>query len=555
LVTDVDYSTKSVLLIDSSGNLRATVKSMLQEMGFSSITTTSISPQVLEVVTSFDFDIILIGHNVQDSYSGLQLLEEARFKGLIKQTCAWVLMTSDASQQSVLFAIEVQPDELLTKPFTLETLSRRIRQLCVRRAALEPIQRAIERKAMNRAVALCDSLLKPSDACYSKAQMIKGRLLLGQSKYLDAKGVFETLYWADKAQLSGYYLAECHYHLAEFEPAQQLLQALLSEHPLLILAYDLQGRVFEAAGDLVSSQQTLQMAVEYSPLSIPRQMELGRLSVRTQKLLQAEKAYRRCIHLGERSCLDSAAPYLKLANVQRLQIEEGGDLQRQDAVAQIEALLELAGQRFQRDQDVRIQTQLMRAKVQETLGDADEAQRCYERALQYAELRDVEIDLDQMRAEILDELVPLVPSGAPAVPAEEAPNALAAPAEEGPKLDPVMSAKVNRIGVRNYLADKQGQAIRYLVLAFEYDPKNARALLNLSQLFLEAARDTPSRREERLKMYQRYIRLAERLLVVAGERATGEPVTEEQSRLLLLQGCAEQVLDQLPQGALAPLLK
>lgn len=534
MVASVDYSSKSVLLIDSSGNLRATVKSMLQSMGFASITTISISSQVLEVVTTGDFDIILIGHNIHDSYSGLQLLEEARYKGLIKPTCAWVLMTSDASQQSVLFAIEIQPDELLTKPFTLDALSKRLHQLCVRRAALEPIQRAIERKAINRAVALCDSLLKPSDACYSKAQMIKGRLLLDQHKYTEAKAVFETLYWAGKALLPGYHLAECHYHLAEFEPAQQLLQGLLIQHPLLIPAYDLQGRVYEALGDLESSKKVLQTAVSQSPLSIHRQLELGRLSVRTKDLALAEKAYRRCIHLGDSSYLDSAAPYFKLANVQRLQIEQGS-VQRSEALGQIEALLDKAGQRFQRDHDVRIQVQLMRAKVQETLGDADEAQRCYERALQHAELRGVEVDLDQMRSEMLDETVPMPPKPVLSSTAEAAPS----------KLDPVMSAKVNRIGVRNYLADKQGQAIRYFALAFEYDPKNARALLNLAQLFLEAARDTPSRSEERMKMYQRYVRLTQRLTLTA----------DETSRLEQLRSFAGQALDQLPEGSLSPLMK
>jgi len=531
----VDYSNKSVLLIDSSSNLRATVKSLLQNMGFSSVTTISISSQVLEVVISGDFDIILIGHNIHDSYSGLQLLEEARYKGLIKPTCAWVLMTSDASQQSVLFAIEIQPDELLTKPFTLDSLSRRIHQLCARRSALEPIQRAIERKAINRAVTLCDSLLKPSDGCYSKAQMIKGRLLLDQNKYLDAKAVFETLYWAGKALLPGYHLAECHYHLGEFESAQQLLKGLLTQHPLLIPAYDLQARVFEASGDLDSSKKALQTAVSQSPLSIPRQMELGRLSVRTNDLLQAEKAYRRSIHLGESSCLDSATPYLKLANVQRLQIEQGPEAQKKDILSQVEALLEKAGQRFQRDADVRIQVQLLRAKVHETLGDADEAQRCYERALQHAELRGVNVDLDSMCAEMLDQMAPVAPKAVVSESADSAPG----------KLDPAMSAKVNRIGVRNYLADKQGQAIRYFTLAFEYDPKNIRALLNLAQLFLEAARDTPSRREERLKMYIRYVRLAERLSVTA----------DEKRKLEQLQAFASQELDRLPQGALLPLLK
>ncbi|MEH6470272.1 MAG: response regulator [Halopseudomonas sp.] len=531
----VDFSNKSVLLVDSSGNLRSTVKSMLQSMGFTSITTTSISSRILEDIVAGDYDIILIGHNINDSYSGLQLLEEARYKGLIKPTCSWVLMTSDASQQSVLFAIEIQPDELLTKPFTLDMLSKRIHQLCRRRAALEPIERAIERKAINRAVALCDTLHKPSGASYSQAQMIKGRLLLDQNKYGDAKTVFEPLYWAGKALLPGYQLAECHYHLGEFEPAQQLLQGLISKHPLLIPAYDLQGRVYEASGELESAKQIVKKAVLQSPLSIQRQMELGRLSVRTNDLPQAEKAYRRCIHLGDSSYLDSAAPYFKLANVQRLQMAQSGAAEQQDMLFQIEKLLEKAGQRFHRDHDVRIQTQIMRAKVHETLGDADEAQRCYERALQHAEIRGIEVDLDQVRSELLDETSPALPK----------PAVIATSDKEVSKLDPVMSAKVNRIGVRNYLADKPGQAIRYFGLAFEYDPKNARALLNLAQLFLEAARDTPSRSEERMKMYLRYVRLAERLPIAS----------DEKDKLEQLRQLAKQALDQLPEGPLSPLLK
>ncbi len=536
LAGSVDYSNKSVLLIDSSGNLRATVKSMLQSMGFASVTAVSISPRILEDIVAGDFDIVLIGHNFNDSYSGLQLLEEARYKGLIKPTCSWILMTSDSSQQSVLFAIEIQPDELLTKPFTLSALGKRIHQLCVHRAVLEPIERAIERKAINRAVKLCDSLLKPLDANYPQAQLIKGRLLLDQQQYDAAKAVFEPLYLADSGLLSGYQLAECHYRLGEFDPAQELLQRLLSLHPLLIPAYDLQARVYEAMGELDQAQQVLKKAVSQSPLAIKRQLELGRLSMRTQDLSQAEKAYRRCIRLGESSCLDSPAPYFKLANVQRLQMEQADGVEKQDKLNEIESLLERAGQRFHREHEVRIQSQLMRAKVQESLGDADAAQRCYERALQYAELNGDDVDLEQMRAKMLDETIPAMPSPVSAGATED---------KVASKVDPVMSAKVNRIGVRNYMADKPGQAVRYFGLAFEYDPNNARALLNLSQLFLEAARDTPSRSDERMKMYQRYLRLAQRLPVSG----------DEKSKLEMLRGLSNRALDELPAGPLAPLLK
>lgn len=536
MTESVDYSYKSVLLVDSSGNLRSTVKGMLQSMGFASVVATSISSRVLDDIAAGDFDIILLGHNINDSYSGLRLLEEARYKGLIKPTCSWILMTSDASQQSVLFAIEIQPDELLTKPFTLNALSKRIHHLCLQRAALEPIERAIERKAVNRAVKLCDTLFKPSDSNYLQVQMIKGRLLLDQQQYANAKAAFDLVYRQDSSLLSGYQLAECHYRLGEFEVAQQLLQKLLQQHPLLIPAYDLHARVYEAQGELEAAQKVLKKAVSQSPLAIQRQMELGRLSMRNNDLGQAEKAYRRSIRLGDNSYLDSAAAYFKLANVQRLQMEKAVGVERQDKLEEIERLLERAGQRFQRDVSVRIEAQLLRAKVQESLGDADEAQRCYERALQHAEHSGDDVDLDQLQAQLLDETVPAMPTAVTLSVADEKATS---------KLDPVMSAKVNRIGVRNYLADKPGQAIRYFGLAFEYDPNNAQALLNLAQLFLEAARDTPSRSDERMKMFERYLRLSKRLPVTGGEKSKQE----------LLLGLSTQGLTALPQGPLAPLLK
>lgn len=532
----VDLSEKSVLLIDSSGNLRSTVKTMLQSMGFGSVDTLSIAPRVLDQIAENDYDIVLLGHNVHDKYSGLQLFEEARYKGLIKPTCSWVLMSSDASQQSVLFAIEIEPDELLTKPFTLDALSKRLHSLCQRRALLEPIERAIERKAVNRAIRLCDTVLSSSDPNFHQAQLIKGRLLKEQQRYAEARDVLDHCYSNTGGLYVGYMLAECQFHLGELDAAEQLLKSLIDKHPLLIPAYDLQAKVSEARGDLAAAQKQLQMGVSESPLSIQRQMELGRLSVRANNLDQAEKAYRRCIHLGESSCLDSAIPYFKLVNVQRLQVESSQGHERQDKLDDIEQLLERADSRFHRDPQVRVQSQLIRAKVNETLGDADTAQRCYERALAHAESYGLSLDLEQMRAQLLDESTPALPASPSTETEQEAPKS---------KHDPAMSAKVNRIGVRNYLADKPGQAIRYFGLAFEYDPTNARALLNLSQLFLEAARDTPSKRDERMKMFQRYSRLAQRLPLA------GDELRKDQQ----LRQLAEKSLDQLPEGPLAALLK
>ena len=111
--------------------------------------------------------------------------------------------------------------------------------------------------------------------------------------------------------------------------------------------------------------------------------------------------------------------------------------------------------------------------------------------------------------------------------------------------DPEMSVRVNRLGVKHYLADKIPQAIRYFGLAIENDPKNPRALLNLAQLFLESAKQESNRRDERLKMVARYLRLAERM-----------PLEQlETKKLTLLKTCSKVSLDKLPEGSLGALLK
>lgn len=46
----------------------------------------TLSDRVLDLVRDESFDIILLGHNSSDAVSGIQLLEEARFRGYMRPT-------------------------------------------------------------------------------------------------------------------------------------------------------------------------------------------------------------------------------------------------------------------------------------------------------------------------------------------------------------------------------------------------------------------------------------------------------------------------------------
>ncbi len=217
--------------------------------------------------------------------------------------------------------------------------------------------------------------------------------------------------------------------------------------------------------------------------------------------------------------------------MRRLQLEElESKTQLQDEVTSIERLLAKAERRFPQASQLQLQSCLLRSQIYEDLGQDELAEELAGRARELAAELPESVDLDGLMKSLLTAPVPEFP--------EEQ-----QPAEQDAR-DPEMSAKVNRIGVRNYLSGKPGPAIRYFGSAFDYDKRNVAALLNLAQLYLEAARDVSSRRKERLTMFQRYLRLASRLPMNGDQQYKYQRMAEVDV----------QQLDDLPDGSLGELL-
>lgn len=528
----IDYSGKRVLLVESSGNMRATIVHMLRHLGVVNIQAMTVNDQVLDLVREERFDIVLLGHNSSDYVSGLQLLEEARFKGLIAVDSCWILMTCDASQEVILHAIESQPDALLSKPFTIEELKARLDLLMFRKAALVEVDQAIIKGQLDKAVKLCDQV-ELSGKHYDYVQLLKGRLLLQMNRFKEAEQFFQYRFKHYQEKESGLGLAEAYIGQEQYQQAEKLLLYLVRHYPLLLSASDLLAVVQERLGALMPAQETLNSAVRKSPLTLSRHMELGRIAVHTRTLPLAETAYRKSISLGKHSCFRSAEPFVRLANVHRLEMEDASPGERIELRNRFDEVLNHAAFQFPKDKLLKLKTCLLQSQLSQDLGEKDQANRYLLKAQQQAQEMNLGIDLQHLMQDVKGNAMPLPEQdekAAPLVTREQ---------------DPQMSQRVNRLGVKHYLAGQMGQAIRYFGLAIEHDPKNSRALLNLAQLFIESAKLQKARREERMKMVQRYLRLAGRMPLTEQERAKYQHLSQ----------LSETPLEQLPASHLGALLR
>lgn len=530
----VDYSNKSVLLIDSSGNLRSTIYYMLRELGVKNLLATTVNDKVLTLIQESSYDIILLGHNSSDSVTGMQLLEEARYRGFIRPTAGWIFMTSDASQEVVLHAIDSRPDDLLTRPFTIDELKSRLDQLVLRKQVLRPVEQSIEVGDLEGAVIACDDIPR-QDTNYDYACRLKAGLLIQLKRPDEAYEVLEPLFWQTQDKEIGLVMAESLAAMNRLNEAKELLGSLIENFPLLISAYDLLAKVHEKNGDLDDARDILKQATSKSPMGIPRQMELGRVATQTRVLDMAEGAYRKSIQLGRRSCYRSPEPYLRLANIRRLEMLDADSRRQIDLRNDFDVVLNNAEFAFPRDNTLKVRSNLLRAKICEDLGEASQAQQFRSVANEHNQSLEQPLQLDREQLLLSGDKVPMLEPEETQEPA----------AKGGVRRDHAMSDKVNRLGVKHYLAGKLSQAIRYFGLAIEYDPGNVPALLNLAQLFLEAARDNASKRDERFRMVDRYLRLTDRLPLEPAEKL-------RQTQLLKYR---KQPLDTLPPGSLGSLLR
>lgn len=531
----ISYADKRVLLIESSGNMRATIVQMLRQLGVVNIQAMTVNERVFELLQDSFFDIILLGHNSSDKVTGVQLLEEARYRGYMRPTSGWIFMTSDSSQAVVLHAIDSNPDYLLTKPFTVEELKNRIDQLIAKKQILHPVDVALEQGDIGRAIRACDQV-SVHDPCYEFARRIKAQLLIDQGQPEKALEILETRYWEDSDKDTGLVMAQALMELERLDEARDLLQSLIETYPLFVPAMDLLAKNYERAGELELARAALQEATARSPLGIPRQMELGRVATQTRELQLAETAFRRSIVLGRNSCYRSPEPYLRLAVIRRLEMADADRHRLIELRNEFDTLLSNAGQAFPKDPELKVRTHLLRADVCRDLGESVAADRFWLEAQKLNQQLSQPLDLKRESLMFSGDAVPILEE------IGELPGAKKRPALER---DEALSDKVNRLAVRHYLAGKYSQALRYLNMSIEYNPTNASALLNLAQLYMEVARDQPMRREARVKMARRFLTLAQRLALTSLQRQRCEE----------LQGYLQQPLEAMPVGSLGGLLR
>jgi CheY-like chemotaxis protein len=301
------------LVVDDFDSFRVLLSSALQELGVTLIDVAASSGEALRFCASKSYDIILCDQNLGPGKSGRQLLEDVRYKLDRNRDSFFVLISADTDKNSIMAALDDEPDAYLTKPITGQLLKQRLGRLLSQRVALASVYSALKKNDTHAAVEKCVNEIKNGNPHLNQCQKMLGKLLLGSGRASEAEHLYQDILQLRRLDWAMFGMAKAKELQGNSIDAEHWLNEAIDVNPHCFKAYDSLAGIFGERGQGQDQQEVLEQALSLSPLSVLRQQALGDAALKNNDILVAANAFRKVVKLSEHSCHDSLEAHVKFA--------------------------------------------------------------------------------------------------------------------------------------------------------------------------------------------------------------------------------------------------
>lgn len=369
------YRRKRALVIDDFPDMRVSIRRMLINFGLEAVDTASTGEEAVQKCAAKHYDIVLSDYNLGEAKNGQQILEELRYQGILRKKSLYLMITAETTRSMVFGALEYQPDDYLTKPFTQTVLQKRLDRLLLEKQELGAVFDAIDAGNHDAAIHACDERIAQGDRYRLKCLRIKAESLYAASRYTEALELYDTLQGERPLEWARIGLGKCLMAMNELDRAETLFTELVDGGSLCLESHDCLADIKNRKGDVVAAQNLLERAAEISPNAILRQQMLARISEENGDLERAEKALRKVLRLADHSCYETPEHFFKLARCIGGQLEHGAARTR---VQTAQEVLDRAQRRYRDDTGVALQARLVGAQVLASAGQTEAAQERFD---------------------------------------------------------------------------------------------------------------------------------------------------------------------------------
>ena len=357
------YSSLKVLIIDDFGSFRMALSRMLSDLGCEQVVTAMNGEVGLDICRKQHFDVVMCDYGLGDGANGQQVLEALRYNKILPRESLFLLISAESSQSIVLSVYDYAPDAYLTKPITAKSLRQRLDRLLLQRQEMLPLYRCLDSDDMDGAIAIAESAIASSSRYATVYQRMLGEFYLQCNQIEDAEALYTRVLEARPLDWARVGLSKVKKAQGDLETSTAWLSKILDDNPFCMQAYDVLAENYRDQHDLEKVQQTLEAAVEMSPLSILRQVELAETAANNLDYPIATKAYGRSVRLGEHSCHDRCHNHLQYGRLAAAWMRDSVVASAQDLIKDGLRVLEQVPRRFELSPDQKAQAHLLECQL------------------------------------------------------------------------------------------------------------------------------------------------------------------------------------------------
>jgi len=312
---EVNWAEKRYLIVDDFVGIRQLLREALRSLGARHIDQASSGGEAMGLLARTQYDVILCDFNLGDGKSGQHVLEEARIRNLLMPSCVWLMVSAEKSVEAVMGAAEHQPDAYLLKPITEGVLLTRLNRAWQRKQVFQDIDQAYLEKDYLRAARLCSEAAANDKLHELDLQRMRATLLLKAGEAEQARHVYEKVLQERDYNWARTGVGKIRMANGDNEAARQMFAGVIAENRFYLDAYDQLAKSLQNMGRVEESCEVLERAAKLSPNSVPRQRALGTAALKLGNIPLAERAFRKCLQVGEYSIMKTVDAYFGLARV------------------------------------------------------------------------------------------------------------------------------------------------------------------------------------------------------------------------------------------------
>ncbi|MBQ4834549.1 response regulator [Pseudoalteromonas sp. MMG010] len=308
------FDKAKILIVEEQPLTQSYMKQSLEKLGFSKLYFAEHAKSAKQQCTTEKFDIIVCSFNLSKHQDGYQLYEELRVKQLIKPSTGFIFISAETSGTLVHSVLELQPDDFLVKPFTVNDLKIRIERILIRKNDLLKIYTLIDDQNDSKALKYINATLEKAQGNYTPILLrLKGDILLRLNRVTEAKDFFKSVLNMQNFAWAKFGLIEALIENKEHILAQRMLKTLIERPETRLIALDLLGRLEIKLNQFEQAQTYLTQAAQIAPRNISRQKSLSTVSLINHDYEQSFMTQKEIVDFAKHSIHDHPDIYLNAA--------------------------------------------------------------------------------------------------------------------------------------------------------------------------------------------------------------------------------------------------